>query len=55
MKNKKDKNEIFGVVSLCVSAIATTLVTYFMTKKEIKSQVEEVITEMQIEKKEQES
>ena len=51
----KDKNEFFGVVGLCASAIVTTLVTYFMTKKEIKSQVEEVITEMQIEKKEQES
>lgn len=49
---KKDK--IFGIVSLCVSAIVTTLVTDWMTRKEIESKFEEVYAE-KLEKNEEES
>lgn len=51
----KDKNKLFGLIGLCASAIVTTLVTQWMTEKEIKSLVDEALAEKEIEKLEQES
>lgn len=51
----KDKNKLFGLIGLCASAIVTTLVTQWMTEKEIKSRVDEALAEKEIEKLEQES
>lgn len=51
----KDKNKLFGLIGLCASAIVTTLVTQWMTEKEIKSRVDEALAEKEIKKLEQES
>lgn len=41
----KDKKKILGILGLTVSAVISTVVTNWMTEKEIKKQVDEAITE----------
>lgn len=47
----KDKNKILGIIGLTLSAAVTTVVTTWMSDREIKKQVREALAE---ENKEQE-
>ena len=41
-----DTKKVLGIVGLCISAIATTLVTVWMTDKEIDTKIEEKYAEI---------
>jgi len=40
-----DKKKILGIIGLCISSIATTLVTVWMTDKEINTKIDEKYAE----------
>ena len=40
----KDKKKLLGILGLSVSAVVSTVVTNWMTEKEIKKQVNEAIS-----------
>ena len=35
------KSEILGTIGACIAAVATTLITIWMTKNEIRAQIED--------------
>ena len=41
----KDKNKFLGIIGLSLSAIVTTVVTTWMSDREIKKQVREALAE----------